>query len=500
MIYDIAAAQYLYGANEDHKNGDDTHAASGEKKLWTIWDAGGVHDKLDIASAAGASKGAVIDLRGGVDANDDVRFSLIGKERIAIALDPKHDWEKPIEIEHAKGHDGDDVMLGNGGNNSLEGGAGIDTLIGGAGKDTLKGGSDADLLSDSWWHTFDTSLKTDNSNDTLYGNGGDDELVSYDGTDLLDGGAGNDKFYGFSSGTMVGGSDHNTYSIISEDGTYTITGGAGTDAINLYDGAVTIHGGGGSTHISMNPNEYVEIHGGGTGTIKIGTVILGGRYFHLDPDEPRDRIWGNPFPSSTEPRQDKVHIVGGSWRALKTGAQLDIWREGSNGTTVRIVGWQEGDYGISLANQYSSTNRGSFKADQIVETPYGLPVNDPQFQKFYFGVHTSSVDGAGFTEESVRQRLGLKKISGTPHADIMDYSKEHGEQTILALKGNDSIVGSSGDNMLDGGEDRDTLTGGLGDDTFLFTSATHSTRLASDRITDFTSGDKIDVTALGYAS
>ena len=67
---------------------------------------------------------------------------------------------------------GDDTISGEGGNDDIDGGAGNDTLDGGSGNDTVLGGY---------------------GNDTLEGGDGDDELDGGHGEDILNGGAGNDR-------------------------------------------------------------------------------------------------------------------------------------------------------------------------------------------------------------------------------------------------------------------------------------------------------------------
>ena len=59
--------------------------------------------------------------------------------------------------------------------------------------------------------------------------------------------------------------------------------------------------------------------------------------------------------------------------------------------------------------------------------------------------------------------------------------------------GRDVIIGGAGTDRINGGEGRDRLTGGAGDDVFDFDGLIDSgaTVATADRITDFTSGDKI---------
>lgn len=137
MLYDIAAMQYLYGANMSTNAGDTTYDLSDPAYFgmnWALWDASG-NDTLDGSAI-------ITDLT--LNLNDGA-FSSVGLENsMAIAFD--------AVIENANGGAGNDVIVGNEADNVLMGGSGMDILSGGAG------------------------------NDSLY----------YDGEDVLDGGVGND--------------------------------------------------------------------------------------------------------------------------------------------------------------------------------------------------------------------------------------------------------------------------------------------------------------------
>ena len=70
---------------------------------------------------------------------------------------------------------------------------------------------------------------------------------------------------------------------------------------------------------------------------------------------------------------------------------------------------------------------------------------------------------------------------------------------------NDLLAGSATANAIDGGAGNDVilgrggadwLTGGLGDDTFVFAATSDSLPSAQDVITDFSFGDKIDLSAI----
>lgn len=78
---DIAAAQYLYGANMSTNAGDTRYKINAGDQLHTIWDAGG-HDIIDTTSY---NAGAVIDLRDTLPNNDTATDTVAGS-------DPSHPY------------------------------------------------------------------------------------------------------------------------------------------------------------------------------------------------------------------------------------------------------------------------------------------------------------------------------------------------------------------------------------------------------------------------
>lgn len=111
QLYDVAALQYLYGANTSFASGDDVYGFSSfDGLLKTVWDSGG-HDVFDLS---GASFGVDINLAPGA-------FSTVaatGTKNIAIAFG--------ATIEDVIGSDHDDRLAGNDSDNTLTGGDGAD--------------------------------------------------------------------------------------------------------------------------------------------------------------------------------------------------------------------------------------------------------------------------------------------------------------------------------------------------------------------------------------
>jgi Ca2+-binding RTX toxin-like protein len=158
MVLDIAAIQYIYGANNNYKTGDDTYTFDPTKPFFkTIWDAGG----KDTISVSNFSLACVIDLTPGNYSSiryprpsdtGGVTVTYDGTNNLGIAFN--------CIIENAIGGSGNDTLIGNSANNSLDGGPGNDIMYGGDGNDT-----------------FDWDSSKRSGNDTMYGGMGDDVYV-----------------------------------------------------------------------------------------------------------------------------------------------------------------------------------------------------------------------------------------------------------------------------------------------------------------------------------
>ena len=135
QLFDIAALQYLYGADTDATAGDDVYGFSAlDGIIRTLWDAGG-HDVLDLSDSAYA---VALNLNAGTFST----VSASGSNNVALAFG--------TVIEDAVGGAFDDVIIGNPAANRIEGGAGDDTLTGGGGGDVFVFGTGwgADTVTD----------------------------------------------------------------------------------------------------------------------------------------------------------------------------------------------------------------------------------------------------------------------------------------------------------------------------------------------------------------
>lgn len=228
MMLDIAAFQYMYGADFTTNSGNTTYSWSptagttnidevaaitpGANRIFaTIWDGGGI-DTYDLSTY---STDLLIDLSpGGYSLFSDTQQANLGGTNMANgniynALQFNNDARSLIENaiggsgndtisgntaantlrgnggkDHLYGLKGKDLLKGGGGNDYLSGGGQNDTLKGGTGKDRLSGGLKSD------------SLKGEQGNDFLLGQGGNDTLAGGDGKDVLVGGLGKDVLRG----------------------------------------------------------------------------------------------------------------------------------------------------------------------------------------------------------------------------------------------------------------------------------------------------------------
>lgn len=260
MLFDIAAMQYMYGANMTTHAGADVYNASyffggggaARDFVTSIWDAGG-NDTLDVSGFATAS---VVDLQGWDGQGNNYHFSSVGTyhgtratNNLAIAYG--------VTIENALGGNGNDTLTGNAASNTLDGGAGNDILTGLGGNDTLRGGAGADtyVFQANWGrdviddNTAGDSLRFDNAGLIA---------ATRQGRDLTLGQGSNSvfirNFY-----NSADGSDHLAWSLRTEQGDIALpttqSGGGGdpNDPGATRDTARTI-GALDSVNASANPN------------------------------------------------------------------------------------------------------------------------------------------------------------------------------------------------------------------------------------------------------
>ncbi|MCB1652227.1 MAG: M10 family metallopeptidase C-terminal domain-containing protein, partial [Alphaproteobacteria bacterium] len=228
-IYDIAALQYLYGANASTNAGDTIYDLSlllGTRQ--TIWDGGGI----DTYDGSSLSHALYIDIAEGA-------FSTIDAvDNLATAFG--------AEIENVIGGSAGDSILGNGLDNEIIGGQGDDFLDGAGGTDeAVYSGHYAD-------YTVNVSGGAGTITDNV-GSDGTDTVINLERLIFANGVFENGVFTpNYVGPTIINGTPGNDVPL---DGT------SGDDIISGLDGADVIHGLAGNDQIDGGGwND--EIYGG----------------------------------------------------------------------------------------------------------------------------------------------------------------------------------------------------------------------------------------------
>ncbi len=223
MIYDIAAIQYLYGANHNYNAGNTIYQFNAGTGIQTIWDGAGI-DTIDATSYVGG--GAVVDLREGLQ-----NVSSAGASHFWMAFG--------ANIENIAGSAGSDALFGNALANNIVGGAGGDTITGGKSDDFLQGNQGMDVMNGNL------------GNDIVYGGKDDDTVFGGAGNDVVNGNLGND---------YVGGDLGNDI-LFGGQGNDTISGGDGADIILGDKGNDILYGNTGKDLFVFNFESGVDVIG-----------------------------------------------------------------------------------------------------------------------------------------------------------------------------------------------------------------------------------------------
>ncbi|TSD87589.1 hypothetical protein FFK22_016515 [Mycobacterium sp. KBS0706] len=463
----LAGSDILTGAA-----GDDALAGgAGADRLY-----GG--DGSDTADYSGSAAGVLVSLKSGAATGGDAQGDTL------------------ISIENVTGSAFADQLYGDAGANRLTGGAGNDTLWGGAGADSLDGGAGSDnagyqysakavtvdLLAGTgtggdaegdtligiehlYGSAFDdhltgnsvgNTLRGDFGNDTLVGNGGADTLIGEAGNDTLDGGDGNDSLVGLDGAdTIHGGNDNDGVDggdgndiVFGEAGVDSLGGNTGDDQLDGGDGNDFLDGGAGADMLAGGAGDDTASYTGSAAgvTVNLATGLAAGGDAQGDTFSSVELLSGSAF-------ADKLTGDAGA-NSLSGQDGDDILVGGAGADTLK------GGNGIDTASYAGSA------AGVTINLATGA---------------VSGGDAAGDTFNSIEQVLGSNQ----------------GDQ-LTGDAGANALWGGNGDDVITGGAGADTLKGGAGNDSFVYASTADSTVAAAgrDTINDFTTGDRIDLSAI----
>lgn len=500
MLYDIAAIQYLYGANTSYNADDTTYRLTEDASVTTRWDGGGT-DWLD---ASAVESGVTLDLREG--------------ERYITTAGNSISWNAfGAEIENAIGGIGEDTIYGGGLSNSLLGGDGGDVIYGGSGRvdssdvaDTILGGDGADTIygngGDDMIYGGASISDTTDAGDVIYGGGGIDSILGNGGDDSLYGGGSNSD-PNDSVDTIYGGKGADY--ILGNGGDDFLCGGG--NAVDPGDTNDTINGGYGDDYMLGNGGDDSLVGSYGDDTFAGGMgedTLVGGdgldvyRFSASEGDEhvmDSDRN-GYIFVGGTRVT-GMFYGEEGQYTAVIDGIEFSLSRndEGYNltsglgSTTIQMDGFDSGTFYIELED-VDSTIPGA-GGDPTLQGSNGTDHLRGSAAKEWFnaggGVDFITSGGgrdtiyAGDGDDRVTvSGAGNTQVYAEAGADYVSATTSTGTLYLDGADGSDIILGGTKADTIIGGRGDDKLTGNGGNDTFLIYSGG-----GRDIIFDYTDGE-----------
>ncbi|QKE65572.1 matrixin family metalloprotease [Aquipseudomonas campi] len=462
MLLDIAAIQYLYGANMNWQTGNNTYKwDAGSSVFETIWDAGGT-DTIDGSNQASAVN---INLNAG-------SFSSIGKafwngstyinNCLAIAYG--------AQIENATGSKYNDTLTGNELNNVLNGGAGADRMTGGNGNDTYSVDHTGDRVSET---EADRSL------------GGSDTVKSYLSAYSL--GANLENLRLMSSGTASGTGNALDNILYTGAGNNNLNGGDGNDTVSYKYASLGVTA-------SLALTSAQATGGSGSDTLRNFENLNGSQY--------DDKLTGNADANKLSGNAGKDVLDGGA------GADNMIGGDGNDTYYVDDIGDS-----VSETNADAASGGSDIVFSYLAD--YSLGANLEKLRIMAAGnangsgnalnnlIHAGAGDnvldgGDGNDTLSYRHATqgvsvslalsGAQDTGGSGSDTLLSFENLNGSQyddSLIGTAAANTLSGDLGNDILDGGAGADQMAGGDGNDSY---HVDHSSDVVSETNADSTAG------------
>lgn len=498
MAFDIAAIQWLYGANQHHNDGDTFYRletmSGGTPYYASIWDTSGT----DWITYDGR-KSVTIDLR---PASLEEAQGGGGFASSVGGINGGYTIANGVVIENARGGSGNDLLIGNDAANVLNGGAAADTMRGGAGDDTyfvnhlldvvdeltpptaLSPGVDAggidtvnttllqfSLLDNSQPHLnqpANVNGKVENltyngsGNFTGTGNGLDNRLSGGYGRDTLYGNGGNDTLDGrWGADTMYGGAGDDTYIIDS--------------LLDVVDETTLV--------TALGIQHYADASG-------IDTVESSLASYDLSKVGTHPTLAGSAAPTLFGNVENLVYTGTSGFTGIGNhlanrivgGAQADLLKGGAGNDTLVGGGGDDTMYGgsgrdvlqgaISLnspteTNTYYIDNGDATGGDRVIGTSVGRDVVVAEFaitSGLVLDLFNTRVPATYVTTAFRSTGIDVDEVIGSDFSDIVDASAVTSAITLNGGWGDDVLTGGANDDFINGDIGADVLIGGRGAD------------------------------------
>ncbi len=360
---------------------------------------------VNFTDGAGTGESVVSAATGPVGVNWD-GLPLVNNTLNGTAGDDIADGSSPV-----LGFGGNDTLNGNAGNDILNGAGGTDTINGGIGNDTIDGGTGAD---------------------TINGGAGNDLItqVSTAGRDFVDGGADIDTFQ--------------------------LNGVAGGEAFTIYTRAAW-DALAGNNLADLNVNTEVVITRNGT---NFASVIA--QLDNIEEIRINTRLVTSPGPGGGPGGAgggDTVAVVGNF-----TGTSLNFntitVNGGEGGDTIDMSGLESEHRIVFKALGGNDIILGTLRPQDVIELPAGSVLSDYTFSTGPSG-ETIATNGT--------HTITFNSVGGLPEFRVAVADEAAGavvDEPLFDPSGNDNIVGTEGDDQVNGFGGADTAAGGLGNDWY----------------------------------
>jgi Ca2+-binding RTX toxin-like protein len=339
-------------------------------------------------------------------------------------------------------YNGADVIMGDWCDDTITGGAGAEQLNAYGGNDHITAAAGDDLIYADWG---DDTVDGGDGSDIIYGQGGDDQLA---------GGAGNDTF------RVMG---HCSDTDCTFEGYDIYNGGAGSDSIVAIGGDVDIGLAG------FGPASGIEVIDAtkATGTVRLvadwqaqtldfSTVTFCGKVI-IDAGGGDDTVTGSVAGDSIEGGDwGSQLIIGGLGNdTIHGGGGDDVLRGAQGNDTFRVTG-----HCSDTENTFEGYDTYYGGIDRDVIFAYGDTV-DIGLTAFSAANAIEVIDRSAAT--------GQVRLLGNWNANTLDFSTitvVGGGLTIDGGGGDDTLIGTSGADVIEGGDwGSQLIIGGLGNDT-----------------------------------
>ena len=525
MQYDLAALQYMYGANYNTNNGDSVYtfsqttgemfingvgqgAPNGNRIFLTIWDGGG----NDTINASNYASGVTIDLRPGEFSTVDqaqlvnnLAFQNVGVSMAPgnFAMSLLYNNDVRSLIENATGGTGNDIFIGNTANNILDGGAGSDTVIftHTTGVNVTLNDTNTDVIVTHDGET-DTLRSIENiggtsGNDTITGNSLDNVLTGGSGgTDVLTGGGGDDRLIGggFTTTTTYSApsqpditkpqatNNNSIANAVDTAGFYDVDANPDiTNATSLPHATINATATGGAVEyyridVTVAGSQAIfDIDGGGTLDDSILELVSSTGTLLASNDTGTGDV---SFPGHDDAYLTVTFNVVGTYY-IRVGR----WTSTTGAVAQPLLAGQTYQLNISLANAAAVTttvtanNTSSLVAnggegnDIVVgtlanDTLTGGNGNDTVSYVNAFNSASNGLSTIGVTVDLTQQQGAAQNTVAAGNDTLFGF------ENVIGSVLNDTITGDNNDNIIEGALGNDTLVGGSGNDTASYAGAT----------------------------